>query len=237
MTTWPKVSLKLTESAKASAGVDRGPRWLAGPACACPGSSCLLEKLWIFDAILTRLFWWRFRHHFENHVSMSSTVAYANAASWMRCFRHRLLPSNWSWLRKAGQTHLCVPFLHLSSSCHFLGWFDDFENFIKTSKSRSKIAHSARNTFAFKAELKVWSKHNCREWLEAALGCLAMTDIDGVHVLLCCQVDHRRFRILYFLISKIYSCSFQDLWLKFLRQHEPTQNSAKTTPRLSAAAI
>ena len=39
------------------------------------------------------------------------------------------------------------------------------------------------------------------------------------------------------LISKICSCSFQDLWLKFLKQHELTRNSANTTPRLSAAAI
>ena len=113
MTSWPKVFLKLAESAKDSAGVSRGPQWLASPARASSGSSCLLEKFRIFDAILTRPFWWRFCHHLENHVSRSSTLAYVNAASWMRCSGHRWLSSNWSRLKEASRTHLCSPFCSL----------------------------------------------------------------------------------------------------------------------------
>lgn len=72
-------------------------------------------------------------------------------------------------------------FLHPSSSCHFLGYFDDFENLIKTLKFRSKIAHSARDIFSLKAKLKI-RPTQCHG------GCSGLSDDDWHRWWLCVAV-------------------------------------------------
>lgn len=145
------VLLKLAESDRASAGVGRGAQWLAGPARACSGSSCLLEKFLIFDAILTRLSWWRFWHHLEDHISRSWTVAYARAASWMRCSRRRWLSFNEFRLKDSCQAHLGAPFFHPSSSCHFSA-ISRIRS--KRENRKAKPAYLAKNSFSWKPKSK-----------------------------------------------------------------------------------
>lgn len=108
--------------------------------------------------------------------------------------------------------------------------FDDFENLMKTLKSKSKLAYLAKKTSSLKLKSKPGEEEPPRAQKRLLLAVwrrlASMVFVRGWGA----RLLMKDFKFCILLISKICSCGSQGLQLQFLRQHELAQDSANTTP-------